>query len=474
MEIVHWHFIDERGLKKIRKQVDREDGQLLILPSDKEEVGALSDPTVNLSAANIANSSETSKGNAEKFSLRLQDAINETDTEPTEGQKKSGNYKKGHVKFGGYDYTIENPKGSYRSGVDENGKEWKQKMNDTYGYILGTKGKDGDHLDMFINDKADLDSWNGNVYVVDQVFPDGTFDEHKVMYGFESEEDARKAYLSNYEQGWQGLGNITGVSKEDFDRWLEKSGRKTKAFSEYKNMKPESAESTKTGAFGTVYTQFKGKAQEAIAFLLEKKEGEAVGALHHKDIGDIDLVWGKEGTAKSDGFGLAKLAKYHPEVLGNLQEILDAMVVVKRTDNRVKLESETHQASVRLTWDSEKKNWLLTAFEKKNSVSDNTTDTVGTAEGGKRNDTATPQNTVSDGKDTEKVSSGQENEEKKASGDRPLYASLGVSRSLGEDAAEGEPRYASSSLSEQQLDGDKTRRKWKRRKCLRRRSRPSP
>lgn len=178
VEIVHWHFIDERGLKKIRKQVDREDGQLLILPSDKEEVGALSDPTVNLSAANIANPSETSKGNAEKFSLRLQNAINETDTEPTEAQKKSGNYKKGHVKFGGYDYTIENPKGSYRSGVDENGKGWKQKMNDTYGYIRGKFGKDGDHLDMFINDKADLDSWNGDVYVVDQVNPDGTFDEH--------------------------------------------------------------------------------------------------------------------------------------------------------------------------------------------------------------------------------------------------------------------------------------------------------
>ena len=48
-------------MKKIRKQVDREDGQLLILPSDKEEVGALSDPTVNLSAANIDNSSETAK-----------------------------------------------------------------------------------------------------------------------------------------------------------------------------------------------------------------------------------------------------------------------------------------------------------------------------------------------------------------------------------------------------------------------------
>lgn len=249
VEIVHWHFIDERGLKKIRKQVDREDGQLLILPSDKEEVGALSDPTVNLSAANIANPSETSKGNAGKFSLRLQDAINETDTEPTEAQKKSGNYKKVHVKFGGYDYTIENPKGSYRSGVDENGKEWKQKMNDTYGYIRGKFGKDGDHLDMFINDKADLDSWNGDVFVVDQVNQDGTFDEHKVMYGYGSLDEAKKAYLSNYEKGWTGLGNITPVSKADFDKWLDKSNRKLKPFADYADITSKTNMDTAPSSF---------------------------------------------------------------------------------------------------------------------------------------------------------------------------------------------------------------------------------
>ena len=171
-------------------------------------------------------------------------------------------------------------------------------------------------------------------------------------------------------------------------------------------------ETNKTGAFGTIYTQFKGKAKEAIAFLLEKKEGEAVGALHHKDIGDIDLVWGKEGTGKSDGFGLAKLVKYHPEVLDDLQEILDDMTVVKKNANRVQLESKTHKASVRLAWDKEKKNWLLTAYEKKNSASNNTTDTVETAMSGKRNDTATPQNTVSMGKVSESPETKQEKNEK--------------------------------------------------------------
>lgn len=186
---------------------------------------------------------------APKFSIRLQDAINETDTEPTEAQKKSGNYKKGHVKFGGYDYTIENPKGSYRSGVDENGKEWKQKMNDTYGYIRGKFGKDGDHLDMFINDKADLDSWNGDVYVVDQVNPDGTFDEHKVMYGYDSLEEAKEAYLSNYEKGWTGLGNITPVSKAGFDKWLDKSNRKLKPFADYADITSKTNMDTAPSSF---------------------------------------------------------------------------------------------------------------------------------------------------------------------------------------------------------------------------------
>lgn len=172
-----------------------------------------------------------------KFSLRLKSAIDETEINPSDAQKESGNYKKGHIKFGGYDYTIENPKGSTRSGKDADGKEWKVTMHDTYGYIRGKFGKDGDHLDMFINDKADLDNWNGDVFVVDQVNPDGSFDEHKVMYGYDSMDDAKKAYLANYSKGWQGLGNITGASKDEFDKWLDTSNRKLKPFADYANVK---------------------------------------------------------------------------------------------------------------------------------------------------------------------------------------------------------------------------------------------
>lgn len=178
-----------------------------------------------------------------KFSLRLKSAIEETETNPSDAQKESGNYKKGHIKFGGYDYIIENPKGSTRSGKDANGKEWKVTMHDTYGYIRGKFGKDGDHLDMFINDKADLDNWNGDVFVVDQVNPDGSFDEHKVMYGYDSMNDAEKAYLSNYSKGWKGLGNITGASKDEFDKWLDTSNRKIKPFADYAKVKFSQAQS---------------------------------------------------------------------------------------------------------------------------------------------------------------------------------------------------------------------------------------
>lgn len=316
-----------------------------------------------------------------KFSLRLKSAIEETETNPSDAQKESGNYKKGHIKFGGYDYTIENPKGSTRSGKDADGKEWKITMHDTYGYIRGKFGKDGDHLDMFINDKADLDNWDGDVFVVDQVNPDGSFDENKVMYGYDSMDDAKKAYLANYSDGWQGLGNITGVSKDEFDKWLDTSNRKLKPFADYAKVKfsLKDIKPVGVGAFGNIYNQFRGNAKAAIEFLKKVRGGEAVGALHHKDIGDIDLVWGKEGTGHSDGYGLSKLVKYHPEVLDNLQEILNDMRVVSSSKNRVNLESETHKAGVRLTWDGERKSWLLTAFKKETSASDKRTDTAATS-----------------------------------------------------------------------------------------------
>lgn len=174
---------------------------------------------------------------------------------------------------------------------------------------------------------------------------------------------------------------------------------------------PSGEDMPEFGPFGRIFREYVGKAKEAIQALIQNQGGEAIGALSHPQIGSIDIVWGEAGTGKSDGFGLAKIIKYHPEVVENLQEILDDMVVVSRTENRVQLESERYKATVRLTWDEQRKTWLLTAFEKKNSALDNTTDTGETSNGSERNDTATPQDTVSSDKDSENSSKASESEE---------------------------------------------------------------
>lgn len=157
------------------------------------------------------------------------------DTNPTDAQKEAGNYKKGHIKVDGLNITIEQPKGSIRRGTDANGKQWESEMHNTYGYIRGTESVDGDHIDIFLSDNPT----DGKVFVVDQVNQDGSFDEHKVMYGFSDMESARKAYLSNYEEGWQGLDNITEVSKEEFKKWIDSSKRKKKPFAEYTSVKTQ-------------------------------------------------------------------------------------------------------------------------------------------------------------------------------------------------------------------------------------------
>ena len=163
------------------------------------------------------------------------------DTNPTDAQKEAGNYKKGHIKVDGLNITIEQPKGSIRRGTDANGKQWESEMHNTYGYIRGTESVDGDHIDIFLSDNPT----EGKVFVVDQINKDGSFDEHKVMYGFPDMESAKRAYLSNYEEGWQGLGSITEVKKEDFKKWIDSSKRKTKPFTEYTSAKTQGDVQTK-------------------------------------------------------------------------------------------------------------------------------------------------------------------------------------------------------------------------------------
>ena len=217
-----------------------------IMPSEPNGESTVS------SDGKVINNQSTLQGNAEKsvggegetsLSAQIEAASAKVNTEPTEAQKEAGNYKKGHVQVGTFDITIEQPQGSVRKGTDANGKQWESKMNNTYGYIRGAVGVDGDHIDVFLSN--DIDGWNGRkVFVVDQYNPDGSFDEHKVMLGFNDADEAKGDYLSNYEKGWENGRRIdvTAVNLEDFEKWIESSKRKTKPFGEYKSVKSESAD----------------------------------------------------------------------------------------------------------------------------------------------------------------------------------------------------------------------------------------
>lgn len=229
------------------------------------------------SVSKVINNQSTLQENSEKsvggegetsLSAQIEAASAEVNTNPTEAQKEAGNYKKGHVQVGTFDITIEQPQGSVRKGTDADGKQWESKMNNTYGYIRGAVGVDGDHIDVFLSN--DIDGWNGRkVFVVDQYNPDGSFDEHKVMLGFNDQDEAKGDYLANYEQGWENGRriDITGVNLEDFEKWIESSKRKTKPFGEYSSVKKDVVEINTPEEAGysitpSTYTNKKGKTSD--------------------------------------------------------------------------------------------------------------------------------------------------------------------------------------------------------------------
>jgi|GEM_PF-1017136 len=109
----------------------------------------------------------------------------------------SGYPLEGRTKIHGMDISIENKKGSVRSGVDKDGHEWAIKMAYDYGYIRGTVGKDKDHVDVYIGNNPESEK----VFIVHQNDPTtGKYDEDKVMIGFNSAKEAKAAYLRQYDR----------------------------------------------------------------------------------------------------------------------------------------------------------------------------------------------------------------------------------------------------------------------------------
>ncbi|MBX5462035.1 MAG: hypothetical protein IRZ28_13220 [Steroidobacteraceae bacterium] len=171
------------------------------------------------------------------FAARARSAVDvaaaQVDTNPSQAQIAASNYRKGHVSLHGLDITIENPKGSERRGVDRYARKWRATLAAHYGYLKGTRGKDKEHIDVFIGpapERADLP-----VYVLDQPRMNklGELDEHKVLLAFESEAQAREAYAKSYAGGvGEKLlehGTLTRMSLPEFKRWLAEADHTKRA-----------------------------------------------------------------------------------------------------------------------------------------------------------------------------------------------------------------------------------------------------
>lgn len=139
--------------------------------------------------------------------------------EPTEAQKEAGNYAKHHLTVQGLPVSIENPKGSMRSGIDSDGNPWSVEMPAAYGYVKRSAGADGDQVDVYVGDAPESD----RVFVVDQKDAvTGAFDEHKAMLGFPDRRTAVQTYRSAFSDGKGGrrIGAITEMTVDEFKRWL--------------------------------------------------------------------------------------------------------------------------------------------------------------------------------------------------------------------------------------------------------------
>ncbi|EAH7597457.1 hypothetical protein EOE16_05400, partial [Campylobacter upsaliensis] len=190
------------------------------------------------------------------------------------------------------------------------------------------------------------------------------------------------------------LSNLKGVSENElYEPFLEKIHGFLSKADFYERHLPFAREEfqklfnlTPLKEFGTNYAEFYRDGKGAVEKLLKEAEdfkqrgekgefkGQVAGAFYKEGLGEIDLVWGEAGSGKSDGFGLAKIVKYHPEVIDKLDNIIANTSIVKESDNRYHLENENYKLAIRKDFEGEKTNWLLTAFEKKDSIARRRTD----------------------------------------------------------------------------------------------------
>lgn len=218
--------------------------------------------------------------------------------EPTQAQIEAGNYKKGHIKVHGLDIAVENPRGSERRGTDPDGKEWAHTMSDHYGYIKRTTGADQEQIDTYVGKNPQTEK----VFVINQLDQqsDG-FDEHKVMLGFNSQEDAVKAYQANFDKGWK-VGPIKAMNKDQFKAWLRDGDTSKPAAS--KNLKDSieniRAEKIRKKTVDDLHRLFASAPDIDLEKAITRLD-KAIQKNHEKSIGEMSS--GKRSTRKAVASG---------------------------------------------------------------------------------------------------------------------------------------------------------------------------
>ena len=215
-------------------------------------------------------------------------SVADVNTTPTEAQTIAGNYKKGHISVKGFQITIENPRGSYRCGKGKNGVWWRSKMVHHYGYFTKTKGHDGDAIDVYIGPKVDSFKY---VYVIDQNYADGEFDESKVMFGFGGTKSAIRGYLAHYPKTQERrIRAVTKVSIEDFKEWLYSTRGKRKPFSDYCKIKKVAIkESVESGFYDLVNEPYRRvrNTNTGLMNIINESTGKPISKTWYKWVGQI-------------------------------------------------------------------------------------------------------------------------------------------------------------------------------------------
>ena len=123
--------------------------------------------------------------------------------------------RKGHIDFQGLDIRVQNPSGTLRSGISPSGQTWETSMEADYGYIAGTEGKDGEDVDVFVGPDKDAQS----AYIITIMKPPSfeNVDEQKVMLGYNTGAEAKRAFLRHYDSP-RFFGSMIAMTMTDFKK----------------------------------------------------------------------------------------------------------------------------------------------------------------------------------------------------------------------------------------------------------------